>query len=77
MRAQWVLAQPTRFFCPTRISKHLLIVWDADQLSGVTDPYPYAVDEVFDTYQVLVDTVGSVIGMSGHSLEIIASGDSA
>ncbi|KAF9653808.1 alpha/beta-hydrolase [Thelephora ganbajun] len=40
-------------------------------------PYPYAVDEVFDAYQVLVDTAGAVIGMSGRGLEIIASGDSA
>ena len=50
---------------------------DADQLCHITDPYPYAVDEVFDAYQVLVDTAGAVIGMSGCSLEIIASGDSA
>ena len=50
---------------------------DADQLRHIIDPYPYAVDEVFDTYQVLVDTAGAVIGMSGRSLEIIASGDSA
>lgn len=50
---------------------------DADQRCHLIDPYPYAVDEVFDIYQVLVDTVGAVIGMSGHSLEIIASGDSA
>ena len=50
---------------------------DSDQLRIIIDPYPYAVDEVFDTYQVLVDTAGSVIGMSGRRLEIIASGDSA
>lgn len=50
---------------------------DSNQCSHFTDPYPYAVDEVFDTYQALVDTVGAVIGMSGHSLKIIASGDSA
>lgn len=50
---------------------------DADQLRYITDPYPYAVDETFDAYQVLVDTAGAVIGMSGYSLEIIASGDSA
>ena len=50
---------------------------DVDQLCYIIDPYPYAVDEAFDTYQVLVDTVGTVIGMSGRSLEIIASGDSA
>lgn len=50
---------------------------EPDQRCNVTDPYPYAVDEVFDAYQVLVDTAGAVIGMSGRSLEIIASGDSA
>jgi len=52
-------------------------VADSDQLHHIADPYPYAVDETFDAYQVLVDTAGAAIGMSGHSLEIIASGDSA
>ena len=60
-----------------RLSRQFLTEVVANQLRHITDPYPYAVDEVFDTYQVLVDTAGAVIGMSGRSLEIVASGDSA
>lgn len=56
------------------------------------DPYPYAIDEAFDTYRVLVESgmrsfhcvrnlnfvlVGTIIGMSGTRLNIIVSGDSA
>jgi hypothetical protein len=42
-----------------------------------TDPYPYAIDEAFDVYRVLVESAGTVIGMSGRKLNIIVSGDSA
>jgi hypothetical protein len=56
------------------------------------DPYPYAIDEAFDAYKVLVESgkplyvkhflslifaVGRLIGMSGQKLNIIISGDSA
>lgn len=41
------------------------------------DPYPFAIDEAFDTYRVLVESKGKVIGMSGKSLNMIVSGDSA
>jgi hypothetical protein len=41
------------------------------------DPYPFAIDEAFDTYRVLVESVGQLIGMSGRKLNIIMSGDSA
>jgi hypothetical protein len=41
------------------------------------DPYPFAVDEAFDMYRLLVETSGKVIGMSGRKLNIIMSGDSA
>ncbi|PFH53820.1 hypothetical protein AMATHDRAFT_54355 [Amanita thiersii Skay4041] len=40
-------------------------------------PYPFAVDEAFDVYKTLVETAGRCIGMSGRSLRIIVSGDSA
>ena len=42
-----------------------------------TDPYPFSIDECFDLYRVLVETTGMVIGMSGHALNIILTGDSA
>ena len=46
---------------------------------GSTDPYPFAIDECFDTYRVLVESAGEIIGMSGlHSkFSVIFSGDSA
>ncbi|KAJ3733519.1 Alpha/Beta hydrolase protein [Lentinula guzmanii] len=37
-------------------------------------PYPFAIDEAFDTYQVLVE---SAIGMSGKKLNVVISSDSA
>ncbi|RPD59870.1 alpha/beta-hydrolase [Lentinus tigrinus ALCF2SS1-6] len=40
-------------------------------------PYPFSIDECFDLYRVLVETTGMVIGMSGHALNIILTGDSA
>ncbi|KDQ27709.1 hypothetical protein PLEOSDRAFT_1042144 [Pleurotus ostreatus PC15] len=40
-------------------------------------PYPFAIDEAFDTYRVLVESAGAVLGMSGKKLNIIMSGDSA
>ncbi|KAM6502030.1 Alpha/Beta hydrolase fold [Amanita muscaria] len=40
-------------------------------------PYPFAIDEAFDTYKTLVESVGRCIGMSGKSLHVIMSGDSA
>ncbi|KAG5648594.1 hypothetical protein DXG03_003205 [Asterophora parasitica] len=40
-------------------------------------PYPFAIDEAYDTYKVLVESVGRVIGMSGDKLNTIISGDSA
>ncbi|KZT26689.1 alpha/beta-hydrolase [Neolentinus lepideus HHB14362 ss-1] len=40
-------------------------------------PYPFAIDEIFDTYRVLVESSGQLIGMSGKKLNIIMTGDSA
>ncbi|KZT71007.1 alpha/beta-hydrolase [Daedalea quercina L-15889] len=40
-------------------------------------PYPFAIDECFDVYQLLVESGGKIIGMSGHKLNVILSGDSA
>ncbi|KAG6831689.1 hypothetical protein H0H92_008332 [Tricholoma furcatifolium] len=40
-------------------------------------PYPFAIDEAYDTYRLLVESAGRVIGMSGEKFNIIISGDSA
>jgi hypothetical protein len=40
-------------------------------------PYPFATDEAFDCYRVLVESVGTCIGMSGRRLGVIMTGDSA
>ncbi|KAF9263321.1 alpha/beta-hydrolase [Marasmius fiardii PR-910] len=40
-------------------------------------PYPFAIDEAFDTYRVLVESNATVIGMSGKCLGIVLTGDSA
>ncbi|KII92745.1 hypothetical protein PLICRDRAFT_155534 [Plicaturopsis crispa FD-325 SS-3] len=40
-------------------------------------PYPFAIDEAFDTYRVLVESKGVLMGMSGKKLNIVMSGDSA
>ncbi|KAJ6587092.1 Alpha/Beta hydrolase protein [Mycena vulgaris] len=40
-------------------------------------PYPFAIDEAFDTYKVLVESVGALLGMSGKKLNILLAGDSA
>ncbi len=42
-----------------------------------TDPYPFAIDEIFDAYQIIVESKGKVIGMAGEDLDIVLSGDSA
>jgi hypothetical protein len=44
---------------------------------ALLDPYPFAIDEAFDTYRVLCESVGQLIGMSGKKLNIIMTGDSA
>ncbi|EMD37855.1 hypothetical protein CERSUDRAFT_123688 [Gelatoporia subvermispora B] len=40
-------------------------------------PYPYAIDECFDTYRVLVDSAGKLVGMSGSKFSTVLAGDSA
>ncbi|KAF9010525.1 Alpha/Beta hydrolase protein [Cyathus striatus] len=40
-------------------------------------PFPFASDEVFDVYRLLVESRGALIGMSGRKLDVIISGDSA
>ncbi|KAH0588932.1 Hormone-sensitive lipase [Termitomyces sp. J132] len=40
-------------------------------------PYPFAIDEAFDTYKILSESAGRVIGMSGEKFNVIISGDSA
>jgi acetyl esterase/lipase len=43
----------------------------------IVDPYPYAIDEVFDVYRLLAESTGKAIGMSGRNLNVILTGDSA
>lgn len=40
-------------------------------------PYPCAIEECFDVYQLLAESRGAAIGMSGKVLNIIMTGDSA
>lgn len=41
-------------------------------------PYPYALDEVFDSYYVLMKSKGQIIGLSGDVVpEVVVTGDSA
>jgi acetyl esterase/lipase len=42
-----------------------------------TDPYPFAVEEIFDAYRVIVESKGKVIGVACDDLNIVLSGDSA
>jgi acetyl esterase/lipase len=44
-----------------------------------TDPYPFAIDEVFDAYRIIVESKGKAIGIgvAGKDLNIVLSGDSA
>jgi hypothetical protein len=42
-----------------------------------TDPYPFAVEEVFDAYRIIVESKGKAIGVAGDDLNIVLSGDSA
>lgn len=42
-----------------------------------SDPYPFAVDEIFDAYRIIVESKGKAIGMSGEDINIVLSGDSA
>ncbi|KAI0775696.1 Alpha/Beta hydrolase protein [Trametes elegans] len=52
-------------------------VLSADYGKAPEYPYPFSIDECFDLYRVLVETTGMAIGMSGHKLNIICTGDSA
>ncbi|THH03434.1 hypothetical protein EW145_g6259 [Phellinidium pouzarii] len=40
-------------------------------------PYPYAIEEGFDLYCVLVESAGRILGMSGTKFTVVVSGDSA
>ncbi|KAI0305440.1 Alpha/Beta hydrolase protein [Multifurca ochricompacta] len=40
-------------------------------------PYPFAVDEIFDAYRIIVESKGKAIGMAGKDINVILSGDSA
>ncbi len=44
-----------------------------------TDPYPFAVEEIFDAYRIIVESKGKAIGIgiAGEDLNVVISGDSA
>lgn len=44
-----------------------------------TDPYPFAIDEVFDAYRIIAESKGKAIGIgiAGEDLNVVLSGDSA
>ncbi|KZV86217.1 alpha/beta-hydrolase [Exidia glandulosa HHB12029] len=56
----------------------LRIHWRAALTVGCgIDPFPFALDECFDAYRVIAESLGRLIGMSGKKLNIIMTGDSA
>ncbi|KEP55388.1 alpha/beta-hydrolase [Rhizoctonia solani 123E] len=40
-------------------------------------PYPFAIDESFELYELIVKSKGRILGMAGDKLSVIMSGDSA
>ncbi|PVG00364.1 alpha/beta-hydrolase [Serendipita vermifera] len=40
-------------------------------------PFPWAIEECFDVYRILVESQGAAIGMSGKLFNVIMTGDSA
>ncbi|KAF8757263.1 Alpha beta-hydrolase [Rhizoctonia solani] len=40
-------------------------------------PYPFAIDESFELYKLIVESKGKILGMAGDKLSVIMSGDSA
>ena len=71
----------------------LLCLFLHKTLNWPIDPYPFAVDEAFDAYRLIVESCefhdlliviyffhsvgGELIGMSGKKLSVIMCGDSA
>ncbi|TWU74058.1 hypothetical protein ED733_003362 [Metarhizium rileyi] len=59
-------------------SKSGLPILSLDYKKAPEFPYPYAVNEIFDVYDVIVKTKGRCVGMSGHETpRVIITGDSA
>jgi acetyl esterase/lipase len=40
-------------------------------------PYPFAINESFELYKLIVESKGKILGMAGDKLSVIMSGDSA
>ncbi|KAG9123739.1 hypothetical protein FRC07_014100 [Ceratobasidium sp. 392] len=40
-------------------------------------PYPFAIDEAYDTYKLLVESKGRILGMAGDKFSVVLTGDSA
>lgn len=63
---------------PQNVSHYSAWVYLPRLLNGhFTDPYPFAVDEVFDAYRIIVESKGKAIGIGAEDINIVLSGDSA
>ena len=47
------------------------------EVSLMSDPYPWAIEEGFDAYRTLMETKGQVIGIKSGKLDAVLTGDSA
>ncbi len=54
-----------------------LPVFSLDYGKSPEYPFPFAINETYDVYQLLVETKGQCIGMSGKEFNIVFTGDSA
>lgn len=41
------------------------------------DPFPWAIDEAFDLYKIILETNGRLLDMKSDTLNILLAGDSA
>ncbi|KAG6014807.1 hypothetical protein E4U43_006087 [Claviceps pusilla] len=59
-------------------SKSGLPILSLDYKKAPEFPYPYAVNEIFDVYDAIINSKGRCIGLSGHDVpRIVVTGDSA
>jgi acetyl esterase/lipase len=48
-----------------------------NDITLITDPYPWAIEEGFDAYRTIQETKGRCIGMKSGRLGVVLTGDSA
>ncbi|KDQ21282.1 hypothetical protein BOTBODRAFT_25703 [Botryobasidium botryosum FD-172 SS1] len=60
--------------CAGRVGRPVLSI---DYGKAPEYPYPWAIEECFDAYKVLIESKGRVIGMSGSAFNVVVMGDSA